>query len=232
MTQYQYRTNTAPPRFRLNWYALTVIVKFDNITMIRRRMKGSTMRNKKDELTDEILATAKPLREVDPNLIETMIATRTDPTLTRVDPRRVSRPADKPYPTEPTEEQIRQWMIEDGEDPDAEPGPGMTWAEALAHAKECGHVNVTPEDIFQYASFGNETNERMKRSKATLGAEIINAADATGLSSSEIAKQIGFAAADISRIRHLQLGRFTIDRLMRILHALDPNNQTEVRRVA
>lgn len=50
----------------------------------------------------------------------------------------------------------------------------------------------------------------------------ISALDNSGLSVRKAGEATGFAAADFSRIRNVNLGRFTVDRLMRILSALDP----------
>ena len=61
----------------------------------------------------------------------------------------------------------------------------------------------------------------LKQTKALLAADIISALDNSGLSVRKAGKATGFAAADFSRIRNADLGRFTIDRLMRILSALD-----------
>ena len=38
----------------------------------------------------------------------------------------------------------------------------------------------------------------------------------------------GFAAADFSRVRNADLGRFTLDRLIRMLHALDDGIEATV----
>ena len=61
----------------------------------------------------------------------------------------------------------------------------------------------------------------LKQAKALLAADIISALDNSGLSVRKAGEATGFAAADFSRIRSANLGRFTVDRLMRILSALD-----------
>lgn len=61
----------------------------------------------------------------------------------------------------------------------------------------------------------------LKQTKALLAAEIISTLDNSGLSVRKAGEATGFAAADFSRIRTANLGRFTVDRLMRILSALD-----------
>lgn len=61
----------------------------------------------------------------------------------------------------------------------------------------------------------------LKQAKAVLAARIIKALDEKELTVRKAAELTGFAAADFSRIRNANLGRFTLDRLMRMLAALD-----------
>ena len=61
----------------------------------------------------------------------------------------------------------------------------------------------------------------LKHAKAVLAARIIATLDERGLSVRKAAALTPFAAADFSRIRNADLGRFTLDRLMKILTALD-----------
>ena len=61
----------------------------------------------------------------------------------------------------------------------------------------------------------------VKQAKAILAARIIAALDQRELTVRKAASTTGFAAADFSRIRNADLGRFTLDRLMKILGALD-----------
>lgn len=61
----------------------------------------------------------------------------------------------------------------------------------------------------------------LKQAKAILAARIIAVLDERGLTVREAAAPTGFAAADFSRIRNADLGRFTLDRLMKMLAALD-----------
>ena len=56
--------------------------------------------------------------------------------------------------------------------------------------------------------------------KAILAAEIIKMLDARELSVRGAHAQTGIAAADFSRIRNADLGRFTLDRLMSIINRL------------
>ena len=61
----------------------------------------------------------------------------------------------------------------------------------------------------------------VKQAKAVLAARIIAVLDERGLSVRKAGVLTRFAAADFSRIRNADLGRFTLDRLMKILAALD-----------
>jgi predicted XRE-type DNA-binding protein len=71
-----------------------------------------------------------------------------------------------------------------------------------------------------FADFGRR-NADAEQLKAILAAEIIKTLDAQALSVRKAHTRTGIAAADFSRIRNVQLGRFTIDRLMSILERLD-----------
>ncbi len=61
----------------------------------------------------------------------------------------------------------------------------------------------------------------LEQLRATLAACIINVLDATGMSVRKAQAATGTAAADFSRLRRANLGRFTIDRLMGILNRLN-----------
>ena len=61
----------------------------------------------------------------------------------------------------------------------------------------------------------------LKQAKAIVAARIIAVLDERTLTVRKAEEVTGFAAADFSRIRNASLGRFTLDRLMRILAALD-----------
>ena len=71
-----------------------------------------------------------------------------------------------------------------------------------------------------YADFGDPDADT-KLMKAQLATEIIAVLDRRRLTVREGEKLTGVAAADLSRIRGADLGRFTIDRLVRVLNALD-----------
>lgn len=65
--------------------------------------------------------------------------------------------------------------------------------------------------------------------KAILAAEIIKALDREGLSVRAAHGRTGIAAADFSRIRNANLGRFTVDRLMSIINRLGSRVEVKVR---
>ena len=65
--------------------------------------------------------------------------------------------------------------------------------------------------------------------KAILAAEIIKALDRDGLSVRAAHGRTGIAAADFSRIRNADLGRFTVDRLMSIVNRLGSRVEVRVR---
>ncbi len=65
--------------------------------------------------------------------------------------------------------------------------------------------------------------------KAILAAEIIKALDREGLTVRAAHGRTGIAAADFSRIRNADLGRFTVDRLMSIINRLGSRVEVKVR---
>ena len=69
--------------------------------------------------------------------------------------------------------------------------------------RDLGHKNADTEQI-----------------KAILAAEIIKVLDREELSVRGAHDRTGVTAADFSRIRHADLGRFTLDRLMSIINRL------------
>lgn len=60
----------------------------------------------------------------------------------------------------------------------------------------------------------------LKHAKAILAADIICALEDNDLTVGDAAEATDFAAADYWRVRNANLGRFTIERLMRMLVAL------------
>jgi predicted XRE-type DNA-binding protein len=77
-------------------------------------------------------------------------------------------------------------------------------------------------------------NPDVEQFKAILAAEIIKTLDREGLSVRKAQARTGIAAADFSRIRNADLGRFTADRLMAIINRLGSRVEVvvKVRRVA
>jgi predicted XRE-type DNA-binding protein len=61
----------------------------------------------------------------------------------------------------------------------------------------------------------------IRQAKTIIAGRIIAALDDRELSTRQAAKVTGFAAADFSRVRNADYARFTMDRLIRMLHALD-----------
>ena len=65
--------------------------------------------------------------------------------------------------------------------------------------------------------------------KAILATEVIKALDRERLTVRQANARTGIAAADFSRIRNADLGRFTVDRLMAILNRLGSRIEVKVR---
>jgi predicted XRE-type DNA-binding protein len=65
--------------------------------------------------------------------------------------------------------------------------------------------------------------------KAILAAEIIKSLDRDGLSVRSAQSRTGIAAADFSRIRNADLGRFTVDRLMSIINRLGSRVEVKIK---
>jgi predicted XRE-type DNA-binding protein len=71
-------------------------------------------------------------------------------------------------------------------------------------------------------------NADAEQFRAILAAEIIKVLDRDGLSVRAAHDRTGIAAADFSRIRNADLGRFTLDRLMSILNRLGSRVEVKV----
>jgi predicted XRE-type DNA-binding protein len=65
--------------------------------------------------------------------------------------------------------------------------------------------------------------------KAILAAEIIKTLDREHLTVRAAHDRTGIAAADFSRIRNADLGRFTVDRLMSIINRLGSRVEVKIR---
>jgi predicted XRE-type DNA-binding protein len=72
-------------------------------------------------------------------------------------------------------------------------------------------------------------NADAQQFKAILAAEIIKALDREGLTLRAAHDRTGISAADFSRIRNADLGRFTVDRLMSIINRLGSRVEVKVR---
>lgn len=72
-------------------------------------------------------------------------------------------------------------------------------------------------------------NADVEQVKALLAAEIIKVLDREGLSVRAAQALTGVAAADFSRIRNADLGRFTLDRLMSVINRLGSRVDVRIR---
>src|SRR5271157_569495 len=72
-------------------------------------------------------------------------------------------------------------------------------------------------------------NADAEQFKAILAAEIIKAIDRERLTVRAAHKRTGIAAADFSRIRNADLGRFTVDRLMTIINRFGSRIEVKIR---
>ena len=79
-----------------------------------------------------------------------------------------------------------------------------------------------------YRDVGKD-NPDLRQFKAILATEIIKALDRDGLSVRKAQALTGIAAADFSRIRNADLGRFTVDRLMSIINRLGSRVEVAVK---
>lgn len=79
-----------------------------------------------------------------------------------------------------------------------------------------------------YRDLGKD-NPDLRQFKAILATEIIKALDRDGLSVRKAHARTGIAAADFSRIRNADLGRFTIDRLISIINRLGSRVEVAVK---
>lgn len=78
-----------------------------------------------------------------------------------------------------------------------------------------------------FRDFGRATAD-VDQMKAMLAAEIVKLLDREGLSVRAAHGRTGIAAADFSRIRNADLGRFTLDRLMSIINRLGSRVEVKV----
>jgi predicted XRE-type DNA-binding protein len=79
-----------------------------------------------------------------------------------------------------------------------------------------------------FRDFGRASAD-VDQMKAVLAAEIIKMLDREKLSVRAAHIRTGIAAADFSRIRNADLGRFTVDRLMSMINRLGSRVEVKVR---
>ena len=79
-----------------------------------------------------------------------------------------------------------------------------------------------------FRDLGHE-NADAEQFKAILAAEIIKVLDREHLTVRAAHGRTGIAAADFSRIRNAELGRFSVDRLMTIINRLGSRIEIKVR---
>src|SRR5208282_6223419 len=79
-----------------------------------------------------------------------------------------------------------------------------------------------------FRDLGHE-NADTEQFKAILAADIIKALDREHLTVRAAHGRTGIAAADFSRIRNAELGRFTVDRLMSIINRLGSRVEVKVK---
>lgn len=79
-----------------------------------------------------------------------------------------------------------------------------------------------------YRNVGKD-NADLRQFKAILATEIIKALDRDALSVRKAQALTGIAAADFSRIRNADLGRFTVDRLLSIINRLGSRVEVAVK---
>ncbi len=84
-------------------------------------------------------------------------------------------------------------------------------------------------NVFRDLGLADADTEQMK---SALAAEILKAMREGGLTHAAAAERAGVQRADISRICKVDLDRFTIDRLVRILNRLDRRVELVVTAVA
>ena len=75
----------------------------------------------------------------------------------------------------------------------------------------------------------DDPNPDLEQLRGLLAAGIIRVLDERELTVRKASELTGFAAADFSRVRNANLGRFTIDRLMTMLERLDQDVEVNVR---
>ena len=88
---------------------------------------------------------------------------------------------------------------------------------------------VTIQHLDDFCSDFGHANPDVEQLKAILAAEIIKMLDREALSVRGAHARTGIAAADFSRIRNADLGRFTLDRLVSIINRLGSRVEVKVK---
>ena len=91
-----------------------------------------------------------------------------------------------------------------------------------------GQLKVVRGSGNVFRDLGHE-NADIEQFKAILASEIIKELDRQALTVRGANKRICIAAADFSRIRNADLGRFTVDRLMTIMNRLGSRVEVKVK---
>jgi predicted XRE-type DNA-binding protein len=91
-----------------------------------------------------------------------------------------------------------------------------------------GQMEVVRGSGNVFRDLGHESAD-VGQLKAILAAEIIKMLDREGLSVRGAHGRTGVAAADFSRIRNADLGRFTLDRLVSIINRLGSRVEIKVK---
>lgn len=104
--------------------------------------------------------------------------------------------------------------------------------EAIARGRRCS-LGEQPQNLLNvlpnvFRDFGHEQAD-VEQFKAILAAEIIKMLDREELSVRGAHSRTGIAAADFSRIRNADLGRFTLDRLVSIINRLGSRIEIKVK---
>jgi predicted XRE-type DNA-binding protein len=89
----------------------------------------------------------------------------------------------------------------------------------VSHLPKLDFPGISRQYVIAVLDLGHD-NADIEQFKAILAAEIIKALDRQGLSVRTAHERTRIAAADFSRIRNADLGRFTVDRLISIINRL------------
>jgi predicted XRE-type DNA-binding protein len=98
----------------------------------------------------------------------------------------------------------------------------------MRHEKASGKLEVVRGSGNAFRDLGHP-NADAAQFKAILAAEVIKALDRQHLTVRAAHARTGIAAADFSRIRNADLGRFTVDRLMSIINRLGSRVEVKIR---